>query len=277
MTEEVEQLEEVPVATPEAVEPVEKPQADQVEEAEARRAGWRPKEEYQGDPAKWVEASEFNRRGREHVPILRDKVKRLEGRVQELLDANRQFGEFQKSARDAERKRLQGEIENLKAQQLNAVQAGDTQTYLATEQQIKARTEAIPKDEPPAPVQPTLPVEVREFVEQNPWMDTDPAMRRKAVALHQAQLSDPDDHRPLNEKLAEVGNEMRRLYPHKFGNPNRVRPAAVDGGAAITPVKSSRRGYSDLPAEAKAACDKYVKTIPGYSREKYLADYYAGE
>lgn len=244
------------------------------EESEARRMGWRPKEEYHGDPAKWVDAAEFNRRGREHVPILRDKVQRLEKRVQDLLEANKQFGEFQQKARDQERKRLQAEIDGLKAQQLAAVQSGDTQAYLTAEQQIKARAEAMPKETPPAPVQTdTTPPEVQEFVQRNAWMNTDTQMRNEAIALHEAQLRDPNDYRPLHEKLLEVENKIKRLYPHKFGNPNRSRPAAVDGAPAIVPSQKKTRGYPDLPKEAKEACDKYVRTIPGYTREKYLADY----
>lgn len=244
------------------------------DETEARRGGWRPKEEFQGDPARWVDAGEFNRRGREHVPILRDKVKRLETRVSELLDANKQFGEYQKQARDTERKRLQGEIDALKAQQLAAVTAGDTSAYLQTDQAIKARTEAMPK-EPAAPAQPqdNVAPEIREFIGRHEWFRKDRTLNAVATAIH-GELLDAEPHLTLSENLERVEREVKRRFPEKFGNPNRTRPAIVDGAPAIGPGGKPRtKGYSDLPKEAKDACDKFVRTIPGYTREKYVADY----
>ena len=50
------EVEEVEEEEPlEAVEPSD-------EETVARAAGWRPKEEFDGDPNQWVDAGEFNRR-----------------------------------------------------------------------------------------------------------------------------------------------------------------------------------------------------------------------
>ena len=65
-------MDEVIQAAPEAAEPqvvetqqVEQqstPQVDPYEEA-ARKEGWRPKEEFEGDPEKWRPAKEFVERG----------------------------------------------------------------------------------------------------------------------------------------------------------------------------------------------------------------------
>lgn len=244
------------------------------DETEARRGGWRPKDEFPGDPTRWVDAAEFNRRGRDHVPILRDKVKRLEARVTDLLDANKQFGEYQKQTRDAERKRLQSEIDGLKAQQLAAVTAGDTSAYLQTDQAIKARTDAMPKEpEVTAPQRETAAPEIQEFVGRNEWFRKDRTLNTVATAIH-GELLESEPHLTLSENLERVEREVKRRFPEKFGNPNRQRPAIVDGAPAIGSGGRPRaKGYSDLPKEAKDACDKFVRTIPGYTREKYVADY----
>jgi hypothetical protein len=49
-------------------------------EAEARQQGWRPKEEFQGDPDRWTDAETFARRADEVLPILkkRDRILKQE-------------------------------------------------------------------------------------------------------------------------------------------------------------------------------------------------------
>ena len=54
---------------------------DPIEEA-ARAAGWLPKEEYEGDPAKWVSAEVFNAR----TPLF-EKIEQLTRQIKNL-DAN---------------------------------------------------------------------------------------------------------------------------------------------------------------------------------------------
>jgi hypothetical protein len=75
------------------------------------------------------------------------------------------------------------------------------------------------------------------------------------------------------ERLAEVKNRTKKEYPDKFGNPRREQASSVaEPGAQPTRQKKGKT-YDDLPAEAKAACDKYVRNIPKYTREDYVKDY----
>src|SRR6202012_6126561 len=46
-------------------------------EAEARRAGWRPLEEYRGKPGGWVDAKAFLERGETFMPFLQADRRRL--------------------------------------------------------------------------------------------------------------------------------------------------------------------------------------------------------
>ena len=82
-----------------------------------------------------------------------------------------------------------------------------------------------------------------------------------------------------------IGTEIRRKFPDKFTNTRRQRARSVEpaGGGG-----GGRRGnghtYADLPADAKAACDRFIKqgmfTAPDGSilpvdkaREKYVSNY----
>ena len=75
--------------------------------------------------------------------------------------------------------------------------------------------------------------------------------------------------------LAETKKRTMNKFPEKFGiNTRREEPASVSTPSGqVTTQRSRKKTYDDLPAEAKSACDKFVKTIPGYTRDKYVAAY----
>lgn len=255
-------------------------QLRQQAETKARAMGWRPKDQFRGDPTKWVEAEEFVRRGEQHLPILRDRLDRTQRELEELRQTSREALEMQRENQKRERARLQAEIDDLKAKRRDAVASGDQAAFDAAERGIEQREKVMPP-EPKAPVEPAagrdIPPEALEFEQRNEWFRSDPVLRRKAIALHNAQLADPDDKRPLAEKLLEVENEVKRLHPHKFSNQRRNGASSVDGGGDLggggQPRNGAKKGYQDLPAEARAACDRYVgqKLM---TREQYIADYF---
>lgn len=73
------------VYTDEIEEEVE--QEDSPEEDKARKRGWKPKEDYEGDPNKWVDAAEFNRQSPLHDTIadLSTRAKKTEKALNNLL------------------------------------------------------------------------------------------------------------------------------------------------------------------------------------------------
>lgn len=244
----------------------------QSDETRARSMGWRPKEEFRGDETKWVDATEFVRRGEEHLPIVRAELKRTRQDLDETRRLAREALEFQRQNNERERKRLQGEIEGLKQQQLAAVQSGDTQAYLQTEQAIKNKTEQMPAEIKPQPA-PPVPPEVADFKRRNPWFERDPALRGAANGIHEELLAN-EPELSLAENIQRVEEEVKRRFPDRFVNPRRNSPGTVEGVTQTggRPSGAKKKGYADLPAEAKAACDKYVAQKL-MTREQYLADY----
>lgn len=84
----------------------------------------------------------------------------------------------------------------------------------------------------------------------------------------------------LRANLDQVAAEIKRRYPERFENPRRTAPNGVgrptgDRGRTGKPGRT----FADLPPEAQAAADKFVRTIPPdrngkkYTREDYLATY----
>jgi organic radical activating enzyme len=73
------------------------------------------------------------------------------------------------------------------------------------------------------------------------------------------------------EFLDEVTKKVKEAFPERFTSP-KERASAVEGATSTPRSNSAKRGYADLPADAKAACDKYVKEKL-LTREQYVNDY----
>lgn len=242
-------------------------------ESRARGMGWRPKEEYQG-ARPWVDADEFIRKGEEHIPILRDRLQKTQADLEETRKLAREALDMQRQNQERERKRLQAEVEALRQQQMAAVTAGDTTAYMQADQAIKAREAAMPAEVKPQPaVAAEIPAEAREWANQNTWFHTDHELAAAAEAYHVA-LSKREPGLPLSENLRRTTEQIKRMFPEKFGNPHRSLPGAVEGTPAVgSGNKQRKKGYIDLPADARAACDKFVANKL-MTREQYLADYF---
>jgi uncharacterized protein involved in exopolysaccharide biosynthesis len=98
-------------------------------EQEARQDGWRPQEEWNGDPEKWVDAETFVERGEKITGILKSKADRLEQRLHKLEHANKKFGEYHKQQLDAQKKAAEQKIERLEDLLAEAISNGDGQAY----------------------------------------------------------------------------------------------------------------------------------------------------
>jgi hypothetical protein len=61
-------------------------------EGRAKMQGWVPKDEFKGDPTKWINADEFVKRADHMMPILKSVNKKLEGQV---VDLNRKLSQTQ--------------------------------------------------------------------------------------------------------------------------------------------------------------------------------------
>jgi len=258
------------------------PEANEAE-AKARRLGWVSKEEFKGDPDKHRSAEEFLQRGETILPILQrdnkklhDTVSRFEKELKETKEAaagvedlirKSAEREYKKQLRDLERK-LDAAIETADVTQARQIRAEISE--LQTGEPAPKR-ETKPVGEPDKP---QVDPEIQSWIDQNDWFNKSVALRGYATEVY-GDLEKQFPGKSRSELLAETKQRTVERFPEKFGvNPKREGAAAVaaPGGVAGT-KKPAGRTYDDLPAEAKKACDKFVKNIPGYTKEKYVKDY----
>jgi len=251
-------------------------------ETKARRLGWVPKEEFRGDPDKHRSAEDFLKRGEEILPILQRDNKRLHenfGKVEKQLKETQEtlqtYSEFAKKAAEREYKKSLRELE---AKLDAAIELADVSQARQLRKEIAELDGGEPVPAPkPDPVgevdKPAVDPEVASWIEQNDWFNRSASLRTYAVEEF-GELEKRYPGKTKTELLAEVKQRTVDRFPDKFGiNPKREGVASVASPTGDGARRKTGKTYDDLPAEAKKACDKYVRTIPGYTKEKYVKDY----
>lgn len=248
--------------------------APEVEE-KARKMGWTPKEEFRGDPAKWRDASEFLERGENMLPILRKTTEKqqqmIERQQAELADLKKSMKEFAEYHSKTEQRAYAKAYGDLKAQQMEAVAAGNTEAFKQLDEAIEdlqkevssKKPITVPDDEPAAdPV-------YTEWVSRNKWMETDKEMAayaeghgvylNKAKGLYGADL------------LEEVTKAVKAKFADKFGNPRRNSAPSVEGATAV--AKKGGKTYADMPKADRETCDRMVARY-GISKDEFVKTYF---
>jgi hypothetical protein len=253
------------------------PEVSEVER-KARNVGWVPKEEFRGDPARHVSAEEFLQRSDSLMPLLRrdndklhKKVSDLEGILKETRDAQREFVEFASKAEQRAYDKAKAEYQaQAEAAAANADQAGVRHAM----QQMEALEK--PFKPTPKPVEPAVNVDptIQNWIAREDWYRNSQTLKGYAIDTF-GEIERDHPGMAVEEMLAETKRRTMDKFPEKFGiNPRRDAPATVStptGGNA--PVRHNGRAYDNLPTDAKAACEKFMKTIPGFTREQYVASY----
>lgn len=191
---------------------------------EALSQGWVPKDEFEGDEERWVDAPEFVRRG--------ELFRKIESQSKELKDVKRALNELAKHNSKVREVEYARAVDALKQQKKTALSEGDAdrvveiddQLDLVKDQQKQLQTQKLQevKEE-------VLNPELTAWIGKNGWYETDKKMRAYAdtigVQLHQDGLSP-------TQVLREVEKEVRERFKEKFRNPNRDKPGAVEGVSA---------------------------------------------
>ncbi|MCR4285083.1 MAG: hypothetical protein NUV97_03520, partial [archaeon] len=74
------------------------------------------------------------------------------------------------------------------------------------------------------------------------------------------------------EFLNKLDEELEKQFPEKFGK----RTSPVEGntsGGGSTRGSSKKQSFENLPADAKAACDRFIKSGMIKNRDAYVAEY----
>lgn len=260
------------------------PAERQALESKARQMGWAPKTEWRGPGERWIDAPDFIRRGEELLPIvnaqnrsLRDQLAQTQVQLREAAEAIEALKEFNSKSN---REELTRSREELAVKIKQARDDGDTKAELELTEKFTEAGDALreaktskAKVSPAAATTSTVPAEFQQWAGENPWFEKDEAKTDFALGVSQRiRLSQPS----LQGRA--FLDEVARRVNAQFDPPRRTAASKVEGaqGGNGSPQGGGDqgKGYSDLPADAKAACDKDAKRLVGPTRAfKTVADW----
>ena len=257
-------------------------------EAEARKDGWKPEAEYKGPEGGFVSAEEFYKRGELTKPILkqqRDEARKQAEQGKAVTDALKaEIEEIKKTSQEAikfmqdglERK-YKADVAALQTEKAAAIAAGDGAKVIEIEQNLETLKEE--KVEKKAEVkkeavleQPKIHPGWPKWAAENAWYNENEEAQQVAITRgFQMAKKDPKLEGPaLWDKVKE---DLIQRYPEWFPEEaEKNRPSGQRGGQANA-SNGSAKTYANLPAEAKAACEKFLKSGMIKSREQYVENY----
>lgn len=254
-------------------------------ESEARGMGWVPKEDWKGPEEKWTSAEEYVEKGKNIIPILRKRVEQLDSDLKMATSHNKkELDEVRRIAEEAAYEKAtaeyQAKLEKLKEKELEAFQSGDSEEFLKAQREKEALKAPEKKETKTATEdQQGPPPEFIDWRTKNSWYDDDVDMQIHADAVGM-RIAQENPNMSYAEILPKVTERIKKAFPHKFENPRRDEPGAVESGST-KPSGTGGNGktFNDLPASAKAAYKRlearFKEKGREYKKEDYVKEYFA--
>lgn len=249
-------------------------------EAAAIRFGWTDKDAWVAagkDESSWVDADTFLERGKEYNGFLKKENQKLQGR---LTDVEKTLAEFKEHHEKVEQRAYDKLVADLKAERKQAILEGDSVKIVELEERLEEVQAAKPTvaerkqaaNEAANEVSPQDRALYVEWAQRNPWLETNPEAAQLALDVGAALQGKAHGA----EFLKRVERAVRAEYPELFENPARKAASAVDSSGRNGGTRSGKKSYSDLPDDAKRACDKFVKQKL-MTQDQYVKEFFEGE
>jgi hypothetical protein len=208
---------------------------------EALDMGWVPKEEFDGDPDRWVDAGEFVRRGE-----LFKKIESQSKEMKELRKALNELAKHNAKVREVEYDRALKALKSEKKAALAEADADrvieiDDQIDLVKDQQRQLQAQQVQQVQQTAAQE--IHPELKNWMGRNGWYESNRSMRAwadaRGIELAEAGQSPTD-------VLKTLEKEVKDRFKEKFHNPNRDRAGAVEGNVPRGNTKGADFELSDV-------------------------------
>lgn len=229
-------------------------------EEQARLQGWKPKEEYKGDPNTWVEPKYFIERG-----VFIRKQADLSRKTRELEEQNRKLAENQAKLYEMAYRQALADIETAKREVRSSKDLDAYDKVLKAEQELKAsykpidvpKTESVEQDEAKAyaeKVKQSMPW--KKFALLNPWCEKDDPdsmfLRQEAAKFCQEQgfaEAKTDE---------EYDKQLTAIYKHIRTNHN----AILEKMSPIRPKVMPVTGYTGNGTKSDVSFEQSIAQYP---------------
>lgn len=248
-------------------------------EEQARAQGWRPKDEFQGNPADWKDAKHFLEIG--------ESWKKQAALARELKELRSQFvnlAEDQAKIQKMEYERAYNDILATKAkmQADPHMNHQDYEKIIQKEMEVKAALAAQAKN-PETEITQKIKSSGAwaKFTMLNPWYGkTDPTSQflQSMAIQYSSQLPIPETEADIDRDLTKVHNYMQQEYGHIIAS-TKPKPVAKTMPVTYSPSSASDFDYSNFkpaeqatiaylesragtPEQIKESVAAYIKSLP---------------
>lgn len=234
-------------------------------EAEAKEQGWNPN--YDGPNA--TDAKTFVEKGEKITGLLKARVDRQEKQIEELRNANKEFGEFTKAQQQKMKQENERLLTELEARRATAITEGDGDTFTRTDKEIRS-LEANMNNVPP-PQDNGLDPLAQLWLEDNPWYNTNQKLQTYADGLSDRVIAEGYRYGSKGY-FSELTRRVKEGFPEDFETQRGGANTVEQGNTIDTKSSNNAKTFENLPKEAKDAALKFEKTGL-MSREDYVKAY----
>lgn len=242
------------------------------EETRAINLGWKPKDQWQGNPDEWVPAKWWLRYG--------DVEQRLLAAEQENKHKEKVLGSMKNHYTRVKEDAIAEVKQTIQRQKREALKEEDFQRVAELDAElevletgIKNRFNAVDKDvandvnsAPPGP-----PPEFHEWNRQNPWykLGSNDEITKEADALAIAYATQHGQNTDYRKMLDYVGDKIKKLFPEKFKQ-EEVPMTSVDDGGGEQGSRGTKGGPKapKLTDVEKEVARRFGMTDDEYAKER---------
>lgn len=221
-------------------------------ESKAHALGWRPKDEFSGDPEKFTDAKTFLQRANDNIPMLRENYRKMDMQNQKLSEQieqlTKQVAGVNQRLSEAEKRGYEKAVADIEAAQRAAALDGDMEKYDALQKRkadlsIKEAAPQAPQTQSePLPTADLIALEI--FQSQNPWFKQDAELNEDMCAYVMG-IKSRNPNISMSEVLQKAKEKVVKANPQKFANQKSINDVLTSTNGA-----PSRSSYGDLKDKA---------------------------
>jgi hypothetical protein len=241
-------------------------------EEEARKHGWRPKEEFENQE-KWVDAKEFLYR-RDLMDKIHNQSRNMKRMTEELETYKRSIDNVEKIITRREELARKQEREVILRERREAIQNGDIEAVERLDEKIFNLNESAGQKEEPA-----IPHETQDWIKQHQtnWFNKNSVenieMMEEAARIEK-RIYQANPNIQVSDALQTIDKEMRRKYPHRFRNPNLDRKPEVEGTGEYAATKKPKYDQGKITPALNQIADQFVKKGLFKTKDEYYKVYF---
>jgi len=240
-------------------------------EQKALDMGWRPLDEFDGDPDDFIDAKEFVRR----KPLF----EKIEHQSKELKAVRVALENLKNHQTKVSEVAYQRAVKDLKEKQKQALVDGDVDSFYAVEEQREAlekeKQEVVKANQALTVEVPAVNPVLDRWLDRNRWYEQKPHMRLFAedVAMSYKGRMEPE------KILEKVEQAVKEEFPQHFRNKNKESVSSVEEASTRRTAGSSSGGNSNSLSSFERTLNEQEKRVMAnfvragvMTKEQYLKD-----